>query len=250
MNRIVGISVTIATMGFIFSGSAEAQWSVGGGVVSADGGYRGIDRDTFFIPVVGYEGERFYFRGIELGYRLTDPQLRSPHQWSVIVTASPYRFRPGDSNDPQMQNLDRRNLSAEVALDYRFMTPYGVLDARVGQDIRGSGHRFSTHYSYPLPISQSWMIIPRAGVNFISSGYTDYYYGVSESEAAASGLEQYSSQDAFNPFAGMTVMWRVNENTNVVAAFTGTRLSSKIANSPMTDSRYINSIFAAVSYSF
>lgn len=250
MVSLYKVSAIAGLLSIIVSGPAQAQWSVGGGVVSSDAGYRGIDRDTFFIPVVGYEGERWYFRGIEVGYRLGEPQARSPHQWSLVVTGSPYRFKPGDSNDPQMQQLQRRNLSAEVAVDYKYISWLGTIDARVGQDIRGNGHRMSIHYSYPFIAGENWRIMPRVGVSFISSGYADYYYGVSAAESIVSGLPEYSSQDAFNPFVGVTGMWQINERTTVLAVVNGTRLSSKIADSPMTDKRYTNTVFTAVSYRF
>lgn len=253
--KLAAMCLISTTLGF--QAAAQAQWSLGAGGISTDASYRGIDRDNFVIPFIGYEGERIYFRGFEAGYRLnpsapgTPVAERSPHEWAIVITGSPFRYRANDSDDPQMRELDNRSISAEIALDYSFRTPYGVWEARVGQDLRGNGHRFSTNYSYPLsPNPMRWQVSPSIGVDFISGGYTDHYYGISLEEAARSALPEYSSQDAFNPFIGVSGYYRFNEKWSVFAAANAARMSSKIADSPMSDDKYINSIVTAVVYSF
>ncbi|MCC5878746.1 MAG: MipA/OmpV family protein [Idiomarina sp.] len=235
----------------------QADWSVGVGGISSDGSFKGVDRDNFAVPLVGYEGERVYFRGLELGYRLnpqardTPPQQRTPHEWALVVTGAPFRFRPSDSSDAQMQLLDSRSFSAELAIDYKYRTPFGVLDLRAGQDFRGNGHRLSASYGYPFSTDfRRWQIGPAIGVNYISSGYTDYYYGVSAEESARSGLPEYSSQDAFNPFVRVGGYYSFNPQWRMFGAVTASRMSSKIANSPMAEGRNVNSVIVAVSYSF
>lgn len=235
---------------------AYADWSLGIGGISSDGSFKGIDRDNFAIPLVGYEGERVYFRGLELGYRL-NPQSsgssaqRSPHEWAIVITGAPFRYRPSDSDDVQMQQLDSRSFSAEIAIDYKYRTSFGVVDLRAGQDIRGNGHRVSASYGYPFSTDRSrWQFAPAVGVTFISSGYTDYYYGVSDEEAARTGLAEYSSQDAFNPFIRLGGYYNINAQWRMFGAVTASRMSSKIANSPMADGRNVNSVIFAVAYSF
>lgn len=236
---------------------AHADWSLGIAGISSDGSFKGIDRDNFAVPMIGYEGERVYFRGLELGYRLnphapdTPREQRSPHEWTLMVTAAPFRFRPNDSDDLQMRELDSRSFSAELALDYKYRSRFGTAELRAGQDVRGNGHRASASYSYPVSTDfRRWQINPAIGVTFISSGYTDYYYGVTAEESARSGLEEYSSQDAFNPFIRLSGYYRFNQHWNMFGAVVGTRLSSKIANSPMADGRYVNTVILAVAYSF
>ena len=236
---------------------AYADWSLGVAGVSSDGSFKGIDRDNLAVPLVGYEGARVYFRGFELGYRLnphaldTPPEQRSPHAWALMITAAPFRFRPEDSDDQQMRALDSRSFSAELAVDYKYRSQFGVANVRAGQDIRGHGHRLSASYAYPLTTDiRRWQVSPAIGVTFISSGYTDYYYGVTAEESVRSGLSEYSSQDAFNPFVRISGYYRLNEQWNMFGAVTGSRLSSKIANSPMADGRYVNTLVVAVAYRF
>lgn len=236
---------------------AHADWSLGVAGVSSDGSFKGINRDNLAVPMVGYEGERVYFRGFEFGYRLnpqapgTPLEQRSPHEWALLVTGAPFRFRPGDSDDLQMRELDSRSFGAEIAIDYKYRSRFGVADLRAGQDLRGNGHRLSASYGYPITTDvRRWQVSPSIGVNFISSGYTDYYYGVSAEESLRSGLDEYSSQDAFNPFIRVSGYYRFNERWNLFGAVVGSRLSSKIANSPMADGRYVNTVVVAVSYSF
>lgn len=255
--KLKPLMMSSLTLCALASAPVHAEWSLGLGAISSDGSFKGIDRDNFAVPMIGYEGERVYFRGLELGYRL-NPQSpntamaqRSPHEWSLVVTGAPFRFRPRDSDDLQMQQLDSRSFSAELAIDYKFRSQFGVADLRAGQDIRGNGHRFSASYSYPISTDfRRWQFSPAVGVTFISSGYTDYYYGVSAEESLRSGLPEYSSQDAFNPFVRLGGYYRFNERWNLFGALIGSRLSGKIADSPMADGRYINTLIVSMSYSF
>lgn len=255
--RLKPLAISSLAFAALISAPAQAEWSLGVAGISSDGSFKGIDRDNFAVPMIGYEGERVYFRGLEAGYRLnpqpqnTSMAQRSPHEWTVVVTGAPFRFRPRDSDDVQMQQLDSRSFSAELALDYKFRSTFGVADLRAGQDIRGNGHRFSASYSYPISTDFSrWQFSPAIGVTFISSGYTDYYYGVTAEESLRSGLPEYSSQDAFNPFIRLGGYYRFNERWNMFGALVGSRLSSKIADSPMADGRYVNTLIVAVSYTF
>lgn len=232
--------------GLLCSGSAAAQWTLGAGVISADASYKGMKSDTFAVPFVGYEGERFYFRGIEAGYRLNQNRY---NQLSLVLTAAPFRFQPGESSDPQIAMLDSRGFSAQFGLKHQLMTPYGGLTSQAGLDVRGNGHSASLSYSYPFSRDpQSWQFSPQVGVDYISSDYTDYYYGISAAESARSGLPEYSSQDAVNPFAGVSASYRISERMRAFANFRTTRISSKIADSPMADGRYSQSAFLAITY--
>ncbi|MGX5914161.1 MipA/OmpV family protein [Aliidiomarina sp. Khilg15.8] len=230
----------------LLSGSAAAQWTIGAGVISTDASYKGMKSDTFAVPFIGYEGERFYFRGIEAGYRLNDNRY---NQLSVVLTAAPFRFKPDESSDPQIAMLDSRGFSAQLALKHQLMTPYGALTSQAGVDVRGNGHSASLSYSYPFSRDpQSWQFAPRIGIDYISSEYTDYYYGISAAESLRSGLPEYSSQDALNPFVGVGGSYRFSERVRAFANFRATRISSKIADSPMADGRYSQSAFLAITY--
>lgn len=236
----------LAMAGLLLSGTATAQWTLGAGVISTDANYKGMDSDTFAVPFIGYEGERFYFRGIEAGYRLNENRY---NQLSLVLTAAPFRFQPDESRDPQIAMLDSRGFSAQLAIKHELVTPYGALTSQAGLDVRGNGHSLSLSYRYPFSRDpQSWQFAPQIGVDYISADYTDYYYGISAEESVRSGLPQYSSQDALNPFAGLGGSYRLTEQTRVFANFRATRISSKIADSPMADGRYSRSAFFAITY--
>ncbi|WP_157982795.1 MipA/OmpV family protein [Aliidiomarina minuta] len=242
------ISASFVATALMVGSSAQAQWSLGGAVISTDASYKGLDSDTLVVPLVGYEGERFYFRGIEAGYRLNDSRR---NRLSAHVTASPFRFRPRENKDPQLSQLDSRNFSAEAGMSYQMLTRYGEVELRGGLDMRGNGHRFSASYSFPLSRDpRKWQFGPRVGATYISSEYTDYYYGVSAAEAERTGLNEYSSQDAVNPFYGLGGYYRFGDRLSVLGNYRITKISSKISNSPMAEGSRTTTLFVALSYSF
>lgn len=236
----------LAITSLLVSGNAAAQWTLGAGVISTDASYKGMKSDTLVVPFVGYEGEKFYFRGIEAGYRVNDNRY---NQLSVVLTAAPFRFQPDETSDMQLSMLDSRDFSAQLGLKHELMTPYGAITSQAGLDVRGNGHSLSLSYSYPFSRDpQSWQFAPQVGVDYISADYTNYYYGISAAESARSGLPQYESQDAINLFAGVGGSYRLSERWRLFANIRATRISSKIADSPMADGRYSQSAFFAITY--
>jgi outer membrane protein len=49
---------------------AESQWTVGAGVGVINSPYKQYDRDVYPVPVITYEGDNFWFRGLGGGYYL------------------------------------------------------------------------------------------------------------------------------------------------------------------------------------
>ena len=76
-------------------------------------------------------------------------------------------------------------------------------------------------------------LIPTAGVQWTDVNYNDYYYGVSKSEARASGLSHYSPESALSPYAELTLRVGLTESWSAFVSGKSQFLGQEITDSPM-----------------
>ncbi|RUO21660.1 MipA/OmpV family protein [Aliidiomarina haloalkalitolerans] len=224
--------------------------SAGAAYVSSNQSYRGLSADSVAVPFLGYEGEQFYLRGLTAGWYL---QRDRQQQLALTLNGELFRFRPAESTDAQMQQLDRRNLSLTLGLQHRYSSRYGVFSSHLKTDITGrhEGQLFNFRYGYPLNRpGQAWQVTPEIGFNYYSRSYVRYYYAVSAAEAQRSGLAEYQPSDAISPLLGLNVYRYFTPQFSAVASYTIARNDGSIRNSPMVRGRSTRSLFLAVSYRF
>ncbi|WP_185960669.1 MipA/OmpV family protein [Aliidiomarina halalkaliphila] len=224
-------------------------WSFGAAVISNDLSYRGVDSDVIVVPAVGYEGEDYFIRGLSVGRHLY--RDRAQQLWTT-VNLDLSRFKPSESSDVQMQQLDSRKISANWGLGYRYTPNRWVnLTFTVNTDVSGrhNGQRAQAQYALPLnrPM-QAWQISPQIGVNYMSKDYVNYYFGVSEVEAIGSGISEYRGDHSVNPFVGVSGYQYFSERLSMAAGYQYSRTASGIANSPMATQRSYRTIFVTLLY--
>ncbi len=66
--KLLALGLLAATS--VSTAQAEDQWTVGAGVGVINSPYKQYDRDVYPVPVVTYEGDNFWFRGLGGGYYL------------------------------------------------------------------------------------------------------------------------------------------------------------------------------------
>ncbi|MCL5051105.1 MAG: MipA/OmpV family protein [Firmicutes bacterium] len=224
--------------------------SIGAAYVSSNQSYRGLNADSVAVPFLGFEGQQFYIRGLTAGWYL---QRDRQQQLAVTLNGELFRFRPTESTDSQMQQLDRRNLSLTLGLQHRYSSRFGVFSSHLKTDITGrhEGQLFNFRYGYPLNRpGQAWQVTPEVGFNYYSRSYIDYYYGVSAAEAQRSGFIAYKPSDAINPLVGVNVYRYFTPQLSAITSYTIARNDTSIRNSPMVQGRSTRSLFLAVSYRF
>jgi len=83
--------------------NAAGPWSIGAGVGVLETPYKDYDREVAPVPVINYEGENFWFHGLGGGYYLWNDDS---DKLSITAYYNPFHFRPKDSDDWQLRQLD------------------------------------------------------------------------------------------------------------------------------------------------
>lgn len=221
-------------------GGPPRGWQVGVGAVVSDSPYAGEGTRIVPIPLIGYEGERFYFRGITAGWTLLE-------RGAFELTAQAKLRLDGFSVD----DLGRAAL-ARNGLDYRLLDDRDKgLDAGLGMKWRGAagelgielladvtdtsgGQEVSIEYGYPIELGAA-TLTPRVGVSWLSSDMADYYYGTLDEEVAR-GVVDYRPGSVIIPHIGMSYLRPFGERWTVIANLRYSRLPDEIEASPFIES--------------
>ena len=233
--RILVLLCCAAALAFPPSLHAEGRWGfdfgLGGSVTTSE--YKDVYAAGATLPLLGYEGDRFYLRGVSGGLHLFKNDM---HEINVQLSYLPQRYLASWSSDHAMKQLDNRYSSMLAGLNYRLMSPYGILQATVSADVLGYSNGFIAQASYSYPVILGRLTLaPTVGVKWTSCEYNDYYYGIDSDESRASGLSEYKPDSALSPNAGLTARLDLSENWSVFANGNLEFLNQEIYDSPMVE---------------
>ncbi|WP_058909773.1 MipA/OmpV family protein [Entomohabitans teleogrylli] len=227
---------------------AQGPWTLGAGAAFVEHPYKEYKHDVYPVPVIGYEGESFWFRGLGAGYYLWND---TSDKLSITAFYSPTYFKPKDSDNRQLRQLDRRKSTMMAGLTYTHDTPYGYLRTTlVGDTLDNSnGIIWDIGWLYRYTNAR-WTVIPGIGVEWNSENQNEYYYGVSGNESRRSGLHSYDPDSGWNPWLALTVNFRLTDDWSVYGIGRYTRLSDEIKDSPMVNKSWSALFSTGITYSF
>jgi outer membrane protein len=223
----------------------KSKLYVGAGAVISSKPYEGIDSKIYGVPILGYEGDRLYLRGISGGYRL----LRHKG-WSVGPMLRP-RFEGYDASDSRaLSGMDDRRRTLEAGLDLSWQTDWGLLSAVALTDLLGEhdGQEIEFSYTVLLPYA-GFNFIPSVGLRWRSDDLVDYYYGVRPDEARA-GRPAYVPGATLTPVVRLAVRRKVSTHWGLLLGFQYEWLDSEITDSPIVEDSTSLSLLVGAAYAF
>lgn len=218
---------------------APAGLSVGVAAIRSDGLMLGEDAREFVVPTVGYEGERFFFRGIAGGVHLA---TWGEVQLEATLSARLDGWDAGDLDAQALaaRGIDRsllrdRDQGVDAGLALVWRTGVGVFGADVKADVSGASDGVAARVEYGIPVpAGGGMLTPTAQVQWWSGGLADYYYGTLDAEEAA-GLPRYRPGAAVIPGAGVRWLRPFAQRWVFVAGVQLDVLDDAITGSPLVD---------------
>lgn len=226
------LKLLVTSLVLVSSGSALAQqqqpqgWSWGVGAVVQQLGYRGGDTEVTAFPLVSYEGEKLYWRGPEVGYRISD---------NFTVTGN-YRLDGYQEDDSEfLAGMEGREGTFELGAAFTFDVAGGQLTAS------GSADMLSEHEGYQLNLGYSrnyralgGFISPFVQVSYLSDDLVDYYYGVDVTEAT-DFRAAYEGESTINFTVGASGTWILTESQTLITNLSYSRFGSEIEDSSIVE---------------
>ncbi len=121
-----------------------------------------------------------------------------------------------------------------------------------GSDIasKSNGGVAKLGYGKMFFINPDLMIRVGGGIDYLTSNYVNYYYGVRSNEATST-RSVYSLNHAVNYSFGAFPIYKISAEFSAMSGVNTTLIDSKIRRSPTTNGKaYENAFFAGVTYKF
>lgn len=221
------------------------RWTVGALVIDRDAPYRDLDEGLLLVPLVGFEGERAYLRGLRGGLRLVE----SPgFELAVFAQA---RLDGYDSDDSSyLAGMADRRASLDLGVASTWTSQrLGALELSAAADVldRSGGYELAASWTGRFKAGD-WTLLPGASVRWQDAKMVDYYYGVRASEALL-GRAAYSADAALTPDVSLLATRKLGERWSVYARASHAWLPSEVTDSPLVDRNGNTSLFLGVGYS-
>lgn len=248
MTKFKVLALGVLTAITATSALADNNFSVGAGVGVLETPYKDYDRDVVPVPVITYEGDDFWFRGLGGGYYLWNDES---DKLSITAYYSPFEFKPKDSDNWQLRRLDKRKATLMAGLSYVHNTQYGFLRTSLAGDTLDNSNGISWDLAWLYRYTNGGLTLtPGVGLEWSSENMNEYYYGVSGKESRRSGLDRYDPDSDWSPYLELSASYKLTDAWSVYGVGRYTHLSSEVKDSPMVDKSWAGALSAGVTYSF
>lgn len=215
------------------------RWSAGIGAVVNDSPYAGEGTRVQPFPLVTYEGERFWFRGITAGWRLSSSES---FELSALAKARMDGFTVDDlgqaelaANGIDWRLLEDRDEALDLGLAAKWSGAAGELEVELLADVtdRSGGQEAILQYGYPIEIGRG-RLTPGVGVSWLSKDMANYYYGTLDEEVAR-GVVDYKPGSATVPHVSLGYFRPIGERWMMIGQLKYQCLPDELADSPFME---------------
>ncbi len=221
------------------------RWTVGVIAADRDAPYTGLDEDLLVVPLVRFEGERLYLRGLRAGWRLLDTPT---YELALIGQA---RLDGYDARDSLfLTGMADRRASLDLGLASTWTSKkIGAIELSVAADAldRSGGTELAASWNL-LFRAGGWTVVPGASLRWQNADLVDYYYGVRGSEAIV-GRPAYTGDAALTPDVSVLATLPFAQRWTLFVRASHAWLPSEIADSPIVDDDRSTALFLGLGYS-
>lgn len=232
------------------------RWSLGIGTAVSTKVYAGEDTRVIPFPLLSYQGERVYWRGIGGGVHLA---RSGAFTLDATLSARMSGIERDDFGQAELaeRGLDRalledRDDAFDIGLAGTWRGRLGQFELGVKHDVTGASKGFEANarYGYPFQWGRT-RIVPNIGVAHFSDKLANYYYGTLDAEVAR-GVVDYKPGSVTVPRVGIDVVHPFAGRWAFIGNVSYNHLPSKITDSPLVkkDADGAVSAFIGVSRGF
>lgn len=216
---------------------APGGWSVGAVMLAIDSPYAGEDSRVRAFPFLAFEGERFYLRGIEAGWRVAGGEA-----WRIDLGLAA-RLDGFDADDLGRAELAARGIDRDLladrddGVDLALGLDLDLGPTRLALDLRhdlagaSEGSEAALRWSLPRSFGRT-RLGPYLGARWLSSDLADYYYGILDEEVAR-GVDGYRPGSATVFELGVELSRGFADDWFLFGDLGWSRLPGALADSPL-----------------
>jgi len=222
----------------------DGNWSLGMGFRNGTFPYVGKDDVDDLLPLITYNGEKFFIDGTRTGFHLYQSS-----DWLIGAYAS-YRFAGFNEEDGiELDGMDR-----DDGIDARFaitrQTSFGNFTFDIGTDISNTSDGLDIDLRWGKVFTQgNYRIRPWIGLTFEDQKLTNYYYGVNDNEVTEDRAA-YQTDSALEMRYGIDMSYQFAKHHYVGFNMQYSELDSTKINSPIVLDNGQFSSFTSYRYEF
>ena len=228
---------------------AKRPLTIGAGVAYEDKPYKKYDSDEQYqpIPIILYEGERFFARGQTIGWKITDSDV-----WELAIIGEYMNYGYDSSDSDFLDSMSDRDPSIGVGghviwkpekLGLKLSAVTDVADESDGSQIVGE-------VSYTHVTTNGVALTPAASIIWQDEDFNDYYYGVRSREATPV-RPAYNADDDINFRLGLNAAYQKSGSRWLyMGGVSYEFLGDEIDDSPITSDDGVFSAIIGIAYQF
>lgn len=223
--------------------------ALGGGLRFGQSPYLASDnedeRRLDLVPLYLYEGKYLFARGVSGGVHV----VRSDVFEFNLYTRYRFQKLDPDSNE-YYAGLEEREQTLDAGVEVGLKQRWGELKLDWVTDTLGrhSGQEFRLSYRYRFA-SGPWSFSPYVNWAWQDDELTNYYFGVSESEATAERPAYLPGNSQWVSF-GINTSWQLTDRLVFFGNVAFAGADSVVVDSPLTEEDGFASVFVGGSYTF
>ncbi len=241
---LVLIWVSVFSLSVYAYADSEKDWGIAFGLRVAKTPYKAEDQMVKdFIPLMFYDGDIFFIRGLTGGIKLYD---KDSWQFSMLVR---YRFLdiPTEHQDRYIDLGQDNVLDAGVQLKYRINHDFETNFELMTDDESRYYSSLNTRYHWE---AGSWELYPYATLRYKSSDFNDHYYGLDGFPDPNNPSNTFNNKlgSAFDLTLGSEVRYHVTSNFYLLGRAQLTRLDSDTRDSVTIENGTYGEIYLGLAF--
>ncbi|MCK7607914.1 MipA/OmpV family protein [Acinetobacter portensis] len=229
--------------------------SLGIGAVGSSGIYVGEKTEITPIPVISYETEHFFIRGLYAGVELYKNNLLTVNAITNInmmnLDIDNLSKEKLAANNISTSQLEDRERSVDLGIESILRLPYGLFSLQAVNDIGGAsdGAELRFNYQYFWRINPKVTLMPNVGIDWLSDKRANYYYGILDSEVSR-GVVAYKPNHVFIPHLSLGASYALTDKVKLSGAAMQKFLPNKVQDGPLVDKSKLTNFYMALTYKF
>jgi MipA family protein len=228
-------------------------WSLGLAAVVNDSPYAGAGARVMPIPLFGYEGEHFFFRGLSFGWRFVG---NDSLELAAVAKGKFEGFKVKDlgrrelaANGIDYRQLEDRDNGLDLGLSAMWKGAFGELETAILADATDAsgGQEATLQYSYGFEVGKG-QLRPNVSARWLSGGAANYYYGTLDSEVAR-GMVDYKPGSLVMPSLGVAYLRPLGVRWALMGFANYNLLPDEITESPLVEANTDDSFSVVLGFS-
>lgn len=201
--------------------------------------YAGEGTKVTPLPLIHYEGERLFVRGLTGGVHLISGESFGLDAIVSLrndgIDAKDFGKKELARNGIDRNLLEDRDSGVDMGLSASWRGAAGQFELTAKGDVTGNsdGYELAAKYGYEFEVGRG-SLTPGIGVSYLSKDMANYYYGTLEDEVAR-GVVDYKPGAVTIPKVGLTYTHPMGDRWQFVSAFQYKFLPGDISDSPLLE---------------